>query len=76
MKKVLFSLILCLVMLLGLCVFASAAEPDFGGYEIAESKDTCSGMGDVNFDKTVNAADARLILRASVGLEDPKNWKK
>ena len=69
MKKVLFSLILCLVLFSGLCIFAAAEEIDFGGYEITADKEHCSGIGDVNFDKTVSAADARLILRQAVALE-------
>lgn len=32
--------------------------------------------GDVNFDGRVDASDARLILRASVGLEDKTQWMK
>ena len=31
--------------------------------------------GDVDGDGSITAADARLILRASVGLEDPEKWK-
>ncbi len=69
MKKFLFSLVLCFVLFTGLCVFSFAAETDLGGYELAESTQHCSGMGDVNFDKTVTAADARLILRQAVALE-------
>ena len=31
---------------------------------------------DVDGDNTVSSADARLILRASVGLEDATKWQK
>ena len=33
-------------------------------------------VGDVDGEKGISAGDARLILRASVGLEDPKVWIK
>lgn len=69
MKKVLFSLILSLVLFAGLCAVSFAAEVDLGDYEMAESMAHCPGQGDVNFDGTVNSADARLILRQAVALE-------
>ncbi len=64
MKKFL-SVLLTVLMIAGLCiagVSASEVKP-------ASPEDACTVFGDVDVDNTIDAADARLILRASVGLE-------
>lgn len=63
MKK-LISLFVAVAMLCGLCtVSAYAADKE------VKSDGICAALGDVDNDGEINALDARLALRASVGLE-------
>ena len=64
MKKSLYVLLTCIILAFTLGIFASATE--------TETPDTTDGclLGDVDFDGKITSADARLILRYSVSLED------
>ncbi len=64
MKKIL-SVLISLLMTVCLCITGAFASED-----IAEKPDSaCADSGDADGDKAIDAADARLVLRASVGLE-------
>lgn len=61
MKRFVCFLLAVCVLLSAFSVFASALTPS--------PEETVSPYGDVDFDNYITAGDARLVLRASVGLE-------
>lgn len=71
MKKLL-AMIIVSAMMLGIAPLSAFSGISSTSAVIAEAKDSSGNtamMGDVDCDKKVSSADARLVLRASVGLE-------
>lgn len=69
MKRTFLYVLITAALLALCCVSAFAATYEELGYTAAPDQTICRACGDVNDDGQITAADARLVLRFSVGLE-------